>query len=188
MSTPPHSWLGRGAAWAPELARRTFRFSPAIAGTSHNEWSLHHVSSDEVVVRNAVSSEELAIPRRYFGDVSRLEAPVLLVALHKRLEYAEGRVRPLFRGVITMPPATDAPRVRTVAPAAVVPIREVPEPKPRWWHYLRISVALSCVACIVVVYVLRQGRPSRVRRSVERPARLVPHSPASIPQVLQQKR
>jgi hypothetical protein len=182
MSSPLHVWPS-----VPELARRRFCFSPAISGIAHNEWTLHHVNSDEAVVRNVASQEELSIPRRVIGNISRLEEPVRAVALLKRLEYHDGRVRPADRAVIPMPPASDAPRVRPALPATVVPISEEPPATPRWRYYLRISVALGCLACIVAVYVLRQGRAGRVRRPSTRPAPLVLHSPESAPLALQQK-
>jgi hypothetical protein len=184
MSSPLHLV----PAWAPELARRSFSFSPVIAGTVHNEWTLHHISADEVIVHNASSNEELAIPRRFIGDVSRLEEPVRVVALLRRLEYSDGLVRPLHRGVIAMPVMPDSPRVRAGVPAEVVAIREEAESTPRWKHYLRISVALSCLACFIAVYVFREGRSSRLRRFSARPSRLVPHPPTSTPQALPQRR
>jgi hypothetical protein len=177
-------------AWpeVPELARRCFRFSPPIAGVAPNEWTLHGVSSDEAVVRNAASGQELSIPRRWIGDVTRLEEPVRVVALLKRLEFAQGRVRPVDRAVIEMPVAQEAPRVRAAHPGEVVTIRETPQPPARWKHYLRISVALGCLACFIAVFVFRQGRGGRVRRLSARPARLVPHPPALTPPVLLEKR
>ncbi|MEO5925794.1 MAG: hypothetical protein ABIR70_18390 [Bryobacteraceae bacterium] len=184
MSSPLHLVPG----WAPELARRRFSFSPAIVGTTHNEWTLHRVGSDEAIVVNTASQEEFSIPRRFIGDVSRLEEPVRVVTLLRRLEYSDGLVRPVNRAVITMPVASDAPRMRAALPATVVAIREEVEPTPRWKHYLRISVALGCLACFIAVYVFREGRSARVRRFSARPSRLVPHPPASIPQVQQERR
>ena len=136
--------------------------------------------ADEVVVRNAGTREEFSVPRRLIGNVSRWEDPVRVVALLKRLEISDGKLRPQNRDVIEMPVAVDAPRVRAGQPAAVVVIRDDPQPAPRWKHYLRISVALGCLACFVAVFVFRQGRSARVRRFSPRPARLAPHSPASV--------
>jgi len=184
MSSPLHLWPD----WAPELARRRFSFSPAISAIAHNEWTLHQVTAHEAIVRNAVTHEELSIPRRFFGDVSRLEEPVRVVTLLKRLEYTDGLVRPLHRAVIEMPLASDAPRVRAAYRAPIVAIREEPEPTPRWKHYLRISVALGCLACFVAVYVFREGRTGRAKRFSPRPTRLVPHSPASTPQAPQERK
>jgi len=184
MSSPLHVL----PEWAPELAKRRFSFSPAIEGTTHNEWTLHRVSLNEAIVRNAVTDEELSIASRFIGDITRLEEAVRVVGLLRKLEYSEGFVRPLHRGVIAMPVPADTPRVRSAQPADIIPIREEPQPAPRWKHYLRIAVALGCLACIVAVYVFREGRTSRVRRFPGRPSRLVPHSPELIPQVQQQKR
>src|SRR3954466_8555023 len=124
MSSPLHLV----PEWAPELARRHFSFSPAILGTVHNEWTLHHMSADEAIVYNVVTNEELSVPRRFIGDVSRFEEPVRVVTLVRRLEYSEGLVRPVNRGVITIPVMPDAPRMRAAVPASVVVIREEAEP------------------------------------------------------------
>jgi hypothetical protein len=174
MSSPLHVW-----PQVPELARRRFSFSPPISGISCNEWTLHRIAADEAIVRNASTHEEISIPRRFVGNVSRLEEPIRAVALTKRLEYSDGVLRPVNRAVIEMPPASGFPRVRAAHAATVVAIREEPEPTPRWKHYLRISVALGCIACFVAVYVFREGRSSRVRRFSGRPSRLVPHPPGS---------
>jgi hypothetical protein len=183
MQSPLHAWPE-----VPELARRSFRFSPPIAGIAPNEWTLRRVTSDEAVVRNTATQQELSIPRRLMGDVSRLDELVRVVALLKRLEYSDGIIRPVNRSVVEMPAAGDAPRVRSAQPAEVVVIREEPTPTPRWKHYLRISVALGCLACFIAVYVFREGRSARVRRFSGRPSRLVPHPPASIQPIPLEKR
>jgi len=175
MSSPLHVW-----PQVPELVRRRFSFSPPIAGIANNEWTLHSISTDEAFVRNAATQEELAIPRRFIGNVSGFEEPIRVVALLKRLEYQDGIVRPINRAVIEMPPVSEAPRVRTGQPATVVAIREEPEPTPRWKYYLRVFVALGCLACFIAVYVFKEGRSGRVKRFSTRPSRLVPHPPASI--------
>src|SRR3954471_5219413 len=95
MSSPLHLFPGWGPHWAPELARRRFSFSPAIVGTAHNEWTLHRTSADEAIVVNTATQEEFSIPRRFIGDVSRLEEPIWVVTLLRRLEYSEGLVRPI---------------------------------------------------------------------------------------------
>jgi hypothetical protein len=184
MSSPLHVWP---QDW-PELARTRFNFSPPILGIAPNEWTLRLVTLNEVVVRNAVTQDELSIPRRLLGDISGLEEQVRVVRLLKRLEYAEGLVRPVNRAVIAMPPAADFPRIRAAHPATVVAIREDAVRAPRWKHYLRISVALGCLACFVAVYVFREGRSARVRRFSARPSRLLPHPPASIQQVPLERR
>lgn len=183
MQSPLHAWPE-----VPELARRRFRFSPPIAGIAINEFALRRVTADEAVVCNAGTQQELSISRRFIGNVTRLEEAVRVVALLKRLEFSEGMVRPVNRAVIEMPPAVDAPRVRAAHSAEVVAIRELLEPTPRWKQYLRIAVALGCLACFVAVYVFREGRSARVRRFSTRPSRLAPHPPASVQPIPLQKR
>lgn len=164
-------------AWLPDLARRRFRFSPAISGAEPNEWVLLRVTWHDIVVRNTFSHVELAVPRRYVGDVTSLDEAVHAVSLSKKLEYADGAVRLRNRAVVAMPPPSDAPRIRAEHPAEVVAIREEQAEPPRWRRYFRIFVALGCLGCFVAVYVFREGRSARVRKILLRPAPLVPHSP-----------
>lgn len=175
-------------AWLPELARRRFGFTPAIAGAEPNEWVLERVTWNDVVVRNALSSLEIAIPRHYVGDVSSQEDDSQVVTLLKRLEYSEGAVRLRNRAVVAMPLPSDAPRIRCERPAEVVAIREEIEAPPRWRRYFRILVALGCLGSFIAVYVLREGRAARVRKILLRPAPLVPHSPELTLPVLPQRR
>src|SRR6188472_401053 len=116
MSQP----MGPLPEWVPELVAGSFRFSPPISGVKHNEWTLHRVTSHEVLVMNTATSEELAIPRRFLGNVMSG-----VVTLTKRLESSDSRVRPANRDVIVMPSPSGAPRVRSELPAEVVAIREV---------------------------------------------------------------
>jgi hypothetical protein len=177
MSTPLTA--GPLPAWVPELARRRFRFTPAIQGVLHNEWTLRDITWDDVVVVNVASRETMSIPRRFFGDGKHIEDAVGVVTLLKRLEYADGRVRPMHRAVIEMRPA-DGPRVRLSRPAEVVEIREAKRPEPRWKHFLRVAIALGCLLCIVAVYVFRDAKShQRVRRSSTRPTGPAPHQPES---------
>lgn len=175
-------------AWMPELARRRFSFSPAISGIEPNEWTLDRVAWDDVTVRNSVTQEELSIPRRFFGDVTRLDEPVRVVALLKKLEYVDGWVRPRNRAVITMPEPSGAPRIRMDQGGEVVAIRDTSAAPPRWRRTFRTVVALGCLACFIAVYVFREARTARLRRIPLRPAPLVPHSPESAFPALPERR
>ncbi len=173
MSTPLIA--GPLPSWVPELARRRFRFAPAIADAGPNEWTLHRVTWDEVIVLNAATSAELSIPRRVFGPAENAEAPVGLVTLLKRLEAVDGRARPVDRQVIELRPA-DGPRVHAERIAEVVAIREEEAPVPRWRRSLRILVAAACLLCIVAVYVFRDAKSqARIRRFSTRPIRPASH-------------
>jgi hypothetical protein len=112
MSTPP-------APPQAELFDRPFSFYPPIHGVEHNEWRLKEATWSELVVRNTASDIEVAIPRRYFGEVSETDKPVMIVGLKQELEYRMGTVWPVRKPVLSMPPPVPPPPKReTHEPAA----------------------------------------------------------------------
>jgi hypothetical protein len=60
-----------------------------------------------VLVRNTKTNEEVSVPRRYLGEISRVDAPVMIVGLLAELEYRAGAVWPAERRVIEMPRAVN---------------------------------------------------------------------------------
>lgn len=108
------------------LGNRRFAFYPPILNIHRNEWLFRQATWSELLVVNAQSGCEVCIPRRFLGEVSRIEEPTLIVGLTKELEYRDGAVWPHARRVIEMPIAVGAenltvPRDRK-GPAAVVRI------------------------------------------------------------------
>src|SRR6202165_710903 len=87
------------------LITRPFSFYPPIVGIEHNEWLYKKASWSEILVVNCKSGEEIWISRRYVGEVSRVDDPVLIVGLNRELEYKSGMVVPFQRRVIEMPVA-----------------------------------------------------------------------------------
>src|SRR5215471_7529593 len=87
------------------LITRPFSFYPPIVGIEHNEWLYRKASWSEILVVNCKTSEEIWISRRYVGEVSRVDDPVLIVGLVRELEYKGGMVVPYQRRVIEMPVA-----------------------------------------------------------------------------------
>ena len=85
------------------LITRPFSFYPAIVGVEHNEWLYRKASWSEILVVNCKSGAEIWISRRYIGEVSRVDDPVLIVGLVRELEYKAGMVVPYQRRVIEMP-------------------------------------------------------------------------------------
>src|SRR5579862_2181850 len=111
-----------------QLGRRPFSFYPAILSAGHNEWIYRSATWSDVLVRNTKTCEEISVPRRYLGEISRVDAPVMIVGLLKELEFREQAVLPAQRRVIEMPRAVnESPRPRITAerdsPAPVVGIR-----------------------------------------------------------------
>ena len=90
------------------MAARSFSFFPPIVGIEHNEWLLRQVNWSEVLVANQGTNQELWIPRRYFGQASMIEDPVLIVGLTRELEYQGGMLRPFKQRLIKMPSAPPA--------------------------------------------------------------------------------
>jgi hypothetical protein len=148
----------------PELGRGRFSFYPAILGVKHNEWMLRRATWTEILVVNTKTAEELWIARRFLGDVSPVEAPVRIVGLLKELEYKEGSVVPHRRGgVIEMPrPGSDSarpvPRAESSGRLApVVAIRVEPHSESRVFRLLRSSAALGILACLGLVFLVRDA-------------------------------
>src|SRR2546423_1697597 len=106
------------------LGSRKFSFYPAILNIEHNEWLYRKATWSEVLVTNAKTGEDLWIPRRFLGELSRIDDPVVIVGLSKELEYRGGAVWPYQRRVIHMPLAVnDPPRPAVVsAPSDPVPV------------------------------------------------------------------
>ena len=101
MSVPLH--LGP----LSELRNRPFAFFPAILGAERNEWRLRTASLSEIVVENIQTGNQLTLPRHWMGEISSVEAPVLIVGLVKELELREGAVVPHRRKVLEMPRAVN---------------------------------------------------------------------------------
>ena len=85
-----------------DLGERHFSFYPAILNIEHNEWLLKRVAWSEILVANTKTGEELWIPRRLVGEISSVEAPILIIGLRKELEYEAGSVWPRERRVLSM--------------------------------------------------------------------------------------
>jgi hypothetical protein len=151
------------AAGLAELRHGRFSFYPAIVGVQHNEWILRRATWTEILVANAKTWEEICIPRRFVGEVSSIEAPFRIVGLVKELEYREGMVLPHRRVVLEMPRAVGdfsraSPRPTFYPrPAGVVAIRAEPDGESRFRRVLRGSVAAGFLACLTVIFVVRDA-------------------------------
>ena len=150
------------------LGNRPFSFYPAILNIEHNEWLYRKATWSEVLVVNAKTGEELWIPRRFLGELSSIDDPVVIVGLVKELEYRGGAVWPYQRQVIQMPMAVgDRPRATQAAPrsepAPVIGIR-VESNESRLARLVAVALACGTAACILVVVLSRSGvlRPAHV--------------------------
>ena len=109
------------------LGQRPFSFFPPIVGIEHNEWRYQKATWSEVLVRNTKTGDELWVPRRYLGEISKVEEPTMIWGLVKEIEFRAGALVPHVRRVIEMPRAVnDYPRPAQEpgpVPAPVVGIR-----------------------------------------------------------------
>jgi hypothetical protein len=136
------------------LAARPFSFYPPIVNVEHNEWLFRKATWSEIQVINCRSGEEIWISRRFVGEVSRVDDPVLIVGLSRELELKGGMIVPFERRIIEMPLAVNAPRpahgamVQRNGPAAVVGIGL--EPSGRGI----VKLILIAVATLLALYLV----------------------------------
>jgi hypothetical protein len=147
-----------------QIGQRPFSFYPAIIGIEHNEWAYRQATWSEFLVFNPHLNLELWIPRRYVGEVSRIDEPVVIVGLNKELEYRGGMVIAHERRVIEMPLAVnESPRAGVSAqpeprrPAAVSGMKLAGGAESKIGRMLLMAVAVGIVACVVLVLFLRTG-------------------------------
>jgi hypothetical protein len=86
-----------------QLATRPFSFYPPIIGIEHNEWEYRQSTWSEILVANRPSGTEIWISRRYFGDLSSVDEPVLIAGLTRSLEFSGGMLRPYKPRLVRMP-------------------------------------------------------------------------------------
>ena len=67
-----------------QLGPRPFSFYPAIGNIAHNEWLYQRATWSEVLIRNTKTAEEIWVPRRLLGEISRIDEPVMIVGSFER--------------------------------------------------------------------------------------------------------
>jgi hypothetical protein len=143
------------------LITRPFSFYPPIIGVEHNEWLYRKASWSEILVVNCKTSEEIWISRRFVGEVSRVDDPVLIVGLVRELEYKGGMVVPFQRRVIEMPvavggsPATSSAAERP-APGLIVGIRMSSAQDKRVFRLIGAAVTVAVLLYVLAVSMSRQ--------------------------------
>src|SRR5713226_3035908 len=143
------------------LGARPFSFYPAILNIEHNEWLFRKATWSEILVYNVKTTEEIWIPRRFIGEVSRIEDPVVIVGLVKELEYRGGAILPHQRRVIEMPVAVgERPHSQGSArpePAPVVGIRLELGAETRIGRLILGALMVGVLGTLAVVMVTREG-------------------------------
>lgn len=156
MSLPPISALNH-------LGNRGFSFYPPILNIEHNEWFFRRGTWSEILVVNSRTAMEIWIPRRFVGEVSLIEDPVVIVGLVKELEYRAGAVWPHQRRVIEMPiavgerPRPPQPRTETLAPVIGIRTESVADSRVGRLVGLTILAGAIGVTCCIGLSVLRDG-------------------------------
>jgi len=143
------------------LAARPFSFYPPIVGVEHNEWRYRKGTWSEILVRNCGTEEEVWIPRRFIGEVSRTDDPVLIVGLTRELEYKAGAVWPFQKRVLQMPSAVSLVKraeenAAEPKPAPVVGIRLEPSDK-RVFRLIGMALAVAIGLYVVAMNLNRIG-------------------------------
>jgi len=145
-----------------ETGDRAFSFFPPILGIEHNEWRAQQATWSEILVANTKSDQTVWVPRRYIGELSRVDEPVMIVGLKKELEHKAGGVWPHEKRVLTMPPISTAPvalRPEPVAARGPVNLRMDSGAESRIGRMILVSlvVAVGLLALVVAFY---RGRTS----------------------------
>ncbi len=149
------------------LAARPFSFYPPILNIEHNEWRYRKETWAEILVVNWKTGEEIWIPRRFIGEVSRINDPVQIVGLTRELEYKAGTVWPYQRRILQMPVAAG---VRPPDTAAAEPVRATPAPvvgirlEPSDRRMFKLVAVALCAAIALCVFALNLNRISEMRR------------------------
>lgn len=145
------------------LSTRPFSFYPPIVNVEHNEWLFIKATWSEIQVVNCRSGEEIWISRRFVGEVSRVDDPVLIVGLSRELELKSGMIVPFQRRIIEMPIAVNAPmpargstEERNNEPAPVVGIRLEPSDR-RIFKLILIAVGTLLVLWLVAISFTHVG-------------------------------
>jgi len=156
MSLPPISPL-------EHLGNRPFSFYPPIVNIEHNEWFFRRSTWSEILVVNSRSEVELWIPRRFVGEVSQIEDPVVIVGLVKELEYKAGAVWPHQRRLIEMPLAVGErsrpPLAAAGPPTPVIGIRTPSITDSRMGKLVGVAMltGVGIVLSVIAVNVLRES-------------------------------
>jgi hypothetical protein len=161
------------------LAARPFSFYPAIVGVAHNQWRLCRQTWQDWIVVNSRTQEELSIPRRFVGEVSSTERPVLIVGLLRELQARDGVALPFERRIIEMPLAAGgendpAPQPRSDGPAPVIGIRLEPRRRNRVFQLVGGALTIAIFLYVATANLIRMAAARRHVAHNARPA-AVPH-------------
>jgi len=147
------------------LATRPFAFYPPIVNVERNEWLYRKSTWSEILVMNCKSGQEVWIPRRFVGEVSRVEDPILIVGLTKELEYKGGVVWPFQRRILQMPVAVGGGTVKAEGePAERAPVVNIRVPANTDNRIVRLIGAVLAIAILLYLGIVNLTRVGEVRQ------------------------
>jgi len=143
-----------------KFAGRAFSFYPPILNVECNEWTYVESSWSEIRVRNDKCGLDLWIPRRFIGEVSQIDEPVMIVGLVHELEHKGGMVTPHHRRVVAMPGGAKPPAPHAGSDASLPPrSASMDSPTERRVSFLiMIVLALAVTGAFVTVLLTREGK------------------------------
>jgi hypothetical protein len=142
-----------------ELGERRFSFYPPLLGVDHNEWTYVKSTWAEVLVHNTRTDQSIWIPRRFVGEVSQVDEPVMIVGLRKELEYRGGTVWPHERRLVEMSkPLTEPSRTSISEPAPPPnPLARMGGAESKVGRFLAYAIGAGLLLCVAVVLIMRVG-------------------------------
>jgi hypothetical protein len=144
-----------------QIGPRPFSFYPAILGIEQNEWTFVRATWSEVLVHNTKTGADVWIPRRFLGEASRIDEPVVIIGLLRELEYRGGLVSPHERRVLeiprAMPPASTVAEQPSPPPRHDSPMRLEGGAESRVGRLLLAALVFGILACLVVVFFLKDS-------------------------------
>jgi hypothetical protein len=154
-----------------QLAARPFSFYPAISGVAHNEWRLRKATWQDWLVVNSRTNDEISVPRRFLGEVSSTDHPVLIVGLLRELQCTNGVALPFERRVIEMPLVVGGendPRPQPRGLAPVIGIRLEPRRRNRVFQLVGGALAIAIFLYVATANLIRTAV---ARRNAASPTR-----------------
>lgn len=142
-----------------DLKERPFSFYPPILNIEHNEWRFKKSTWSEALVVNSMTGEEIWIPRRYLGEISRVDEPVVIVGLNRELQFKGGTVWPYQRRVIVMPPAVGSrpPAQGEAAAPPTPPKRREMAADRRVLLLVGMALLVAVAAYLLMANMFREG-------------------------------
>jgi len=142
-----------------DLGNRAFSFYPPILNVEHNEWKFLRATWSEMLVHNTKSDAEIWVPRRFLGEISRIDEPVMIVGLKKELEFKAGQVVQHERRVLSMPSSPQRiPRSEDSPTVAPKGHSTSTKSESRLVFVIIGVLVFGIAACYVLVSYFRGGR------------------------------